>query len=305
LKEIKMRKGDYMSPDKQLLRSLLMVLLGTTSGLASGPLFFAERTAIDRVAGVAAVNSGLRQSALDVLERIAEGGTVAASQELASAAGLTTGEFGQPTYRRDEVRSHALRTIGELDLPETATYLQTLNTSALGSDRSGQLRSALAIARKQSELNAIRDEFGKIRLLEQTAAEHSPLGLWATEELCDRGSGSSLATIRGSLSDKYYGPFANTEFGFCEARIRLLSSSPDHVKALGSVLTVKANLDDEKLMTWAINQLNRIRSLAADAELKRFTGEIDAIPPDRMPIELRNARELILLLARSRVTGAK
>ena len=67
---------------------------------------------------------------------------------------------------------------------------------------------------------------------------------------------------------------------FCEARMAVVSRSPDRIGALGSVLRVSSGARDLRLIGWAINELRAMKSRRADAELERYADEIDALPGD-------------------------
>jgi hypothetical protein len=64
----------------------------------------------------------------------------------------------------------------------------------------------------------------------------------------------------------------------------VVSSDPDRVKALASVLRVRAGMTDSEQIGWAINQLRDVNSKRADEELDRFADEIESLP-DGSPLK--------------------
>jgi hypothetical protein len=257
---------------------------------------------LDRVGAAAKVGLPSRSVALEILERIAEGRMKGASYDLEAQVGLEAGQLHRPEFKVEEVRSYALRRIGELDLPEALVYLQNVKKGDLEPDMSGQMTSAAQIALREAQFNRISDEPAKIRFLEDTTSEKGAAASWAVNELCNRGSYQSLPfireQIRRTLSLARDVDHANR---FCDARMGVVSRDPDRTKALGTLLSVANGVSDSELIGWAINELNDMNSIRADAEVQRYAHEIDSLPDgSTLKTALRGKRVQIRNLLPSR-----
>jgi hypothetical protein len=225
------------------------------------------------------VESPARFAALEILERVAEGRMDGASPELEVQMGLKPELLRSPWFKDGSVRAYAIRRIGEVDLPEALTYLQHLKKTDLERDTTGMVWPAAQIALRQAQLNRIPDEPGKVLFLENTTGEQSAAASWAVNELCESGSYRSLGFIRESIR-KRNPSRASEDTAFCEARMAVVSRNPDRIKALGSLLTVSEGATDPILINWAIIKLEAMKSPRADAELERYSKEIDGLSDD-------------------------
>jgi hypothetical protein len=262
------------------LQVLLLTTVGICMATTPDPLGF-PYSLLDRVGDAAKAGVATRASALEILERVAEGRMEGGSPDLEVQVGLKSGQLRGPEFRGYELRSYAFRRIGELDLPEALTYLQNLKESDIGPDTSGQIRSAAQIALLQAQVNRIPDQQAKIRFLEEATSGKGAGVHWAVDELCNLGSYQSLPLIRARIHRLLSLPQdIEHENGFCEARMGVVSRDPDRVRALGAVLRVNGGGTDPQLTGWAIGQLRAMRSERADAELERYAKEIDALPAD-------------------------
>ena len=97
---------------------------------------------------------------------------------------------------------------------------------------------------------------------------------WASQQLCDQGASTALPLIERSITNNWPGTHGAEEIAFCESRIRVISRDPDRVKALRSVLSIDNEAVSERLIRWAVAQLDSMHSAAADAELDRFANEL-------------------------------
>jgi hypothetical protein len=225
----------------------------------------------------------VRLDALAILENLAVGLMDSADPESEARVGLKAGELRGPDFKDRVVRAHALRKIGEVDLPEALAYLQALRKEDLGVDPTRTLWPAAQIALRDAQLRRITDPYMKTEFLERTITEHhdaafkSELTWWAVNELCDRGAQMSLSVIQKAIRGTGSGQRGEDDIEFCEARIRAVLSNPDRLKALASVLTV-ADPAADRLVGWAVNELSTMQTPAADAELDRFAREIGALP---------------------------
>jgi hypothetical protein len=86
--------------------------------------------------------------------------------------------------------------------------------------------------------------------------------------------------VQKSIRKMWSGDYGDEEIQFCEARIEVLARSPDRIKALGSALNLQDGAQRERLTTWAIYQLDAMKSPQADAELDRFMEQIRKLPDD-------------------------
>jgi hypothetical protein len=259
--------------------AVLLAMTATTCLATSLAPFYVECSVVDRVSALAKV--GLQESsvALEILERIVEGRMAGSSPDLEVRVGLEAGQLHKPEFKDDTVRSHALREIGSLDLPEALTYLQNLKKHDIEPDSSGRVWSAAQIALRQAQANRIQDEPAKIRFLEDVTSERSAAAWWAVQELCNRGSYRSLGFIREHIRRAYSSPVDfDHAMGFCEARMAVISRDPERAKALGSFLSVSSGVTDLELIGWTISELHKIGSAGADAEVERYAHEIDNLP---------------------------
>jgi hypothetical protein len=250
------------------------------------PPFDFQCRLLDRVAEAARAASPARLDALEILERVATGRMDSASPELEARVGLKAEELRGPDFKDSTVRAHALRKIGETALDEAVDFLAGLNPGDIGPDPSQMAWPAAQIALRDAQLRRIADTHMKIEFLERTVTErhdavsNGAVTSWAVDELCDRGSQTSLPVIQQSIRSRRNGPRDEQEIEFCEARIRVVLSNPNWAKALGSALDVSsgAGFAERRLLGWVIDQLISMRSPSADAELDRFAREIGALP---------------------------
>jgi hypothetical protein len=257
------------------------------------PVPFAfECSLLDRVRDAAQTAGPMQSIALEILERVAGGRMESASPDLEVQVGLKPGQLRGPEFKDSSLRAYALRRIGELDLPEALTYLQNLKQNDIGFDSSHLIWPAAQIALRDALLRRISDPQSKIELLERTVTEphdaisNSAVTTWAIDQLCDRGSLSSLAIIQQSIRNRRNGQRGEDDLRFCEERMAVVGRSPNRAKALGSVLRVNGTSDDARLIAWAIYQLHSVDSREADAELERYAKEIDGLPDSPVKREL-------------------
>jgi hypothetical protein len=269
--------------------ALILILLGlggSVPSLASTPPPYAGHCAIlDRVA-VAAGNVRTRSVAIDSLEKVALGRATSVGAESEVALGEKAGVFEDRGFGDPPARVCALRSIGTTALEEAVDFLTKLEPGDLGSDPSQTVWPAAQIALREAQLGRITDPDMKIEFLEHTISEYhdavsnSAVILWAVNQLCDRGAQASLPVIQKSIRHMWSGQNGEDEVEFCEARVRVVTSKPDRVAALASVLSVAIGADDanQRLLGWAVNELNSMKSSDADAQLDRFARDIERLP---------------------------
>jgi hypothetical protein len=201
---------------------------------------------------------------------------------------LKPGQLRTPGFKDGTVRAYAIRKIAGMDDPAALSYLLNLKKSDTEPDPSGQVWAAVQIAIREAQFRRIPDEWEKTRFLERTKEDRSAAAFWAVEELCNRGSYSSVSFVRASIRSSESGPDAETDIQFCEARMDVISRDPDRVKALASILSVNSGSADSRLLGWAIGQLQAMKSPRADAELNRYVN--DSLPAGSPLIEKLAAR---------------
>lgn len=259
------------------------ILIGTWSLrlciATSLPPFAGECTLLDRVSEAARPQSPTAEAALKILELVALGRMDSADAQLETRIGLKAGQVRGSDFRSETVREHALRKIADIDLPQALDFLQGLKKEDLEPDGSARIWPTVSIALHQARLNRISGELAKIAFLEDTVGERNAAIEWAIQELCDRGSYSSLPIIRRSLRADTSAPETERQIGYCEARVSLLSRNPDRITALGSFLSVNEGSTDRWLIVWAVNQLYSMKSDRADGELKRYLADLDGALP--------------------------
>jgi hypothetical protein len=272
------------------INALLAVASWTCAALTPPP-FYPQLLLVDRVAAAAKANVPTRSTAFELLVRVAEGRMQAAAPDAEEQVGLERGNLRGSEFKDETVRSHALRKIGELDLPEALDYLQNLKKADIQPDQSGQMWSSAQIALRQAQLNRIPDESGRIRFLEDTTADRGAVGSWAADQLCNMGSRQSLSFVAQYVRRAYSLPRdVDHTLGFCEARIEVVGRDPDRAKALVSILHVVSGVTDSELLGWAISELRAMHSPRAEAEVQRYADEIEGLPDGS---QLKNALWII------------
>jgi hypothetical protein len=258
------------------LLTLAVASLCLASDLPPGPAAYC--VPLDRVARLASSRSGTSDTALDFLEKIALGRADNVSAEEAASVGFEQNQLKGRAVSSLEVRQCAFRKIGETGLPEAVAFLQSLAPADVGNDASNLVWATSRLALAEGTLRRTQDSQRQIDFLEETARELSGASGWAVDQLCDRGALGSLPVIEQVLKKGYSGQRAEEEIAFCDARIQVLFGKPDRAKALGSVLNLQTSPGNARLTRWAIQQLYLMHSPAADAELLRFSREIDSVP---------------------------
>jgi hypothetical protein len=261
---------------------LVLGLGGSAPFFASTPIPYAGHCLVlDRVAA-AASDPRTRSFAIDSLEKIALGRVASVSAELEAALGEKAGVFQAKGYTDPPARACAVRSIGRTALDEAVDFLAKLTPADVGPDPSGAVWSAAQIALQDAQFRKITDPYMKTKFLEGILAGtrdgRGPVPAWAVDELCERGAQKSLPLIQSSIRHMWSGQYGEDEIEFCEARIRVIMSNPDRVKALASVLAVGDDAANTRLVTWAVNGLNSMKIPTADAEVDRFAREIDRLP---------------------------
>lgn len=256
-----------------------LLALAAACPATTPPPFHFECTLVDRVAEVAKSGSPAQAAALEILERVAEARMDTAVPNLEVQGGLKPGQLRGPEFKERIVRAEALRKIAELDLPDALTFLRSL-TGGDFTPHDGQLWPDAQIALSQALLRRIPDQPSQIKFLE-AVSQTSVAYLWSVEELCNRGSYSSLPIIRATIRRHDHTRRGERRIAFCDARMDIVSRDPDRIKALGSFLSVRTLPDQGRfpshpdLVGWAISQLQDMKSPRADAELQRFADEIE------------------------------
>jgi hypothetical protein len=138
--------------------------------------------------------------------------------------------------------------------------------------------SAVQIALRDAQLRRISNPLQQIEFLEKPTEEKSAVQAWAVEQLCDRGSLPSLPVIQKSIRSRDSSQRGEDDILFCEARIQVIRSNSDRVKALGTILQTGQGRPSERLMFWAINQLILQHSPDADLVLDGYASQISKLP---------------------------
>jgi hypothetical protein len=239
--------------------AFLIITVSACLALTLPPFFF-ECSLVDRVAVSARVGNPVALVALGMLERVAEGRVAGLSPEVEVQVGLQPGQLHKPEFKDEGVRSHALRRIGEVDLPEALAYLQNLKKGDIQPDVSGRMWSSAQIALRQGQVNRIPDETGKISFLEGVTSDRASAAAgWAVQELCNRGSNRSLGFISGSIRRRDSTPRGLVDVSFCEAPMAIISRDPDRSRALGSFLSVYSGETDSQVPLKVALRIERVQ----------------------------------------------
>jgi hypothetical protein len=241
---------------------------------------------LDRIVATSS-KSEIHAVGLVLLERVGLGRTGDISEEAEIQAGLAPGELRQIAFTWPGVRACAFQKVGETGLPEAVDFLTNLKRADIGEDNSQEIWSAALIALQDARLRRIADPQLRIEFLEAAVAGprggRGPVAWWAVNQLCDGGASKSIAIIQRSIRESWSGQRGEDQIRFCEARMQVVSSYPDRVKALASVLSAENGPEDDRLVRWAISQLAGMHTPNADAELNRFALEIGRLPTSSSP----------------------
>jgi hypothetical protein len=243
--------------------------------------------------------------AIDTLKRIAMGTFGPIGADVDGLLGLAAGTLESKGFDDPPARVCALRSIGKTGLDDAVYFLSKLTQADFKEDPASGLWQSAQIALRDSQLRRISDPRMKIEFLEGilTSAPdgRGSVADWAVDELCDRGSQTSLPIISKSLLSRRNGRRDQDDVEFCEARIRVILSDSDRIKALSASLDLSGTATNTRIIGWAINELASTGSPAAEAQLDRFAQEIDHLP-DGSPAKtaLQTYRQGILNLQRQR-----
>ena len=268
----------------------MLMTLGASHSMAASVVAYAECRLMDQIGDTAKKEASTRSAALEILQRIGEGHMDTAKPGLEEQVGFKRGQLHAPEFYNYVVRMCAFKAIGRLDLPEALEYLQNLKPDALAPDTTQQVWPEAQAALRQALMNRVPDEAGKVRLLEDTIREGNPATPWAVQQLCDRGSATSLPLVEDYYR-RSYSRRADFDdlYGRCKKQVDVLSRNRDPVEALGSALNLANGFGDPNLLGWTINKLASLNSPRAYAELERYMKEIDSLPDDS-PIKAGRGR---------------
>lgn len=246
---------------------------------ATTPIPFAGQIrGVDQIFRIAVSGPGELQG-LRALEQIANGDPEGVNAALASLAGITSDPLELSWFRNSDVRVHAMRKIGETARPEAIAYLSSLKAADFESDATGQIWPASQVALQQALLLNIGDKQRKIEFLEKLVMEDGGyVASFAEDELCIMGSLPSLPLIAKSMRRRNPDQYGEEQVRFAEARIRVVISDPDPVKALANALKITSNEDDVRLIQWAVTRLKLMHTPEADAQLDRYASAIEKLP---------------------------
>jgi hypothetical protein len=246
---------------------------------------------LDRVLAVARSQSPARDLALKLIEQVAEGQTGGISPESEEQIGLKPGQLRQEAFHSVPVREAAIWRIGETGSPNAVSFLANLKPADFADDSTNGLWAMTQVALRNAALVRITDPRERTEFLKGVLTEggfipsDGPAGSWAIDELCNSGAAAALPEIEGSIR-KSKGEPGEQDIEFCKARIQVVSRDPDRAKALGSVLSLDAQPNDNRLVWWAISQLTAMHTAAADAEMERFAAQVNSLPRES-PIRRR------------------
>ena len=238
--------------------------------------YFREFARLDRIFALTGSHSQTGAMALELLQLVALGRTSAVPAGAETKVGLAPGELQQAIFAEASVRVYALQRIGECDLPEALEFLKNLKRVDLGEDTTQMIWPNSRVALTNALLHRIRDPEARTEFLVNALKQGEGRGLvvhWASQQLCDQGTSTALPLIGRSIRNNWPGPHGEEELAFCESRIKVVARDPDRVKALGSVLTLD-NPGSDRLIRWAVAQLDSMHSPSADAELDRFADQL-------------------------------
>lgn len=247
-------------------------------GFANTVFFRAEYDAIEKAAELAK-SPNSQHAALFALERLAEGKPESVPGDIAAQIGLSPTSIGWTTYRQLPIRTYAIQKLAETGTEDALVYLSSLNEDefAPNAGERTQLELAVEVGQRTIQLLRAPDQAGKVQLLEKAAVEPGFAGqTWAVDQLCEMGSVISFPVIQQSIRARYYGDEVrgDGELQFCQQRMAVIESNPDRVKALSSVLSSNLDIQNTRLVSWAVSQLLKIGSPDAVDALQSFSTRV-------------------------------
>jgi hypothetical protein len=258
---------------------LLLFAAVAVQFVAAKPLgFMLQLTVVDRLSKIAASESPAK-AGLVALEQIASGRPEAVDASLAVTVGIKQDIVELSWLRASEVRAHAMRKIGETGRQEAIAFLSGLKKADFDSDTTGQIWPESRVALKQAEFLNIDNRPQRIEFLENLLrTSGGSIVSWAVDELCSLGSLPSTPLIAGAFRRIDPGQQGEELIRFAEARMRVVMSDPDRVKALSTALKISGDPDDLRLAQWAIEELVPLHTPEADAALDKYSAAISALP---------------------------
>jgi hypothetical protein len=284
---MELQNGFDTSP-KAKLAGWLAVLVTSVSicdGTSVMP-YWAQMLVVDRIAAAASSGSE-RVAATELLKAIVEGRSLNAAE--LSRFGAKREDISSPAFRESDVREHAVLKMGEVGSDQVLGYLQGLELTGVPEDEGRRVLGVVQIVQRRIVLGRMRSAPEQVVFLEQMLGQwdgkivSGTVSAWAIEELCNRGSLSSLAFIETKIK-----VFDNSKRGerrirFCESRMRVIGGHPNRVQALESAVKIPPkNQGDIELNEWAEREMQKIDSAESDAALDRLAAELLSVPSDSL-----------------------
>ena len=196
--------------------STIMAALSVWVAAGSAPPGSSEKAVLDQALNAVSIALS-RDASLETLEDVAEG----KPREVVTAAALKAGlrAFARPdfSFADASVRAYAMDRIGASGLPEAIQDLESITVAEIGPDDTETIYPASQIALYKALYRRETDPGRQVALLApHRRADTRRGGLWAVDELCNRGSNGSLPEIRKMVESYPGGLSGGEQVRFCE-----------------------------------------------------------------------------------------
>ncbi|NNE82362.1 MAG: hypothetical protein HKN28_00165 [Alphaproteobacteria bacterium] len=199
----------------------------------------------------------------------------AALDSLVHYAETSDGQWGEQHY--------VFRKLEELAAPELKQYFLDVAQRKIEFKNSQQLSGIAHRVYWATLLTETNTEDQEIQLLlnglKATVdfAKEDRLGLkstvvrkWAADELCSRGNWAHFDAIVTSISSFKFGKDRQQLIELCRRKMEVLNGFGSRIDAMEHILVSSVPVEDEKITSWALNELFLIRSHEADELLFEY-----------------------------------
>jgi hypothetical protein len=179
-------------------------------------------------------------------------------------------------------RALAAERLGELKPIEVRQTLKTVAEKLEWKDPYWQLKDAVTVAYWQGEVAARPSEEEQRQLLLKLLwpEKHEPphasmVGIWAVDELANRGVKSALPEMAKRIEFDYSGTYGAKLVRLCTTKVELLNSHPTRYDALVKALRMEDSDQDQRLRHWAIKELGKLETKESRDALATFALDLE------------------------------
>lgn len=163
------------------------------------------------------------------------------------------------------LRQFAAEKLGELEAVEAKDMLKTLAEKLEWTDSTRYLKGAIILAYWQIRVAEEPTKEAQEELLIKLVRGSPPpnadvVPSWAVDELSNRGVQRALPDIIRRIRIQYSGQYGEEQIRLCKIKIHLLCTSPTRHDALTQALVMVDKTQYQRLKTWAIKELGKLRT---------------------------------------------